>query len=344
MSQSHTPATEIEDEALAWVLRVHGDEVRDADIEALTLWQAQSDAHLAAYDRAERLWLLTSPISDVEPRPDVPNPTAENVIKFSDFTRRSQPSKAPAIKTSWVAAAAACLVLALGVPVYLTTRPVKPEIYETQRGETRWVSLKDGSRVHLNSDTRLSVRMARNERRLTLEKGELALTVVHDANKPFRVEAGQTALWDVGTEFNVLRHAGRVSVTVKSGAVSVTPATAKVMDLNTVLRPGDQAVVDEASGHIRRQTVDPAQVLAWQDGHVVYVDRPLTEVAEDLGRYFDRPLKVDKGAEKIRLTAVLPIDSEASVVSRLQAFAPIRVRVAKDALYLEPRHDDRPAR
>src|SRR5688572_21604466 len=132
-------------------------------------------------------------------------------------------------------AAAAVIVVAIGLAfaaVYLQVRPVQ---YETAVSEQRDVLLADGSRVTLNTDTALTVRYATSSRRVELERGEAIFAVKHDAARPFEVAARQTVTRALGTEFNVDRRSDRIRVSVIEGVVRVSAAaddgTSKVRPL-----------------------------------------------------------------------------------------------------------------
>jgi len=224
--------------------------------------------------------------------------------------------------------AAASVALTL-VPRFMT--PAAPHVFQTGKGETREIALKDGTRLHLNSDTQVSVRLSSKTRDVTLDHGELALSVVHDEKRPFSVSMGNQRLSDIGTEFNVLRNDGFITVTVKSGAVALGSAD------TPTLTAGEQAIISETSGHIERKSVDSAAAYAWENGQVVYKDQPLSYVVKDLNRYFKKPLVVDAQTGQLKLSAVINLDSEASVVKRLQAFLPVDATSTDTAITLHRR-------
>src|SRR5690606_20728867 len=133
----------------------------------------------------------------------------------SSTTRPERPRRGvPAV----AAALAASLVIALGGVWWLTE---VRGAYATRPGEQKVATLKDGSRIALNTDTRLDVRFDAGRRRIRLDRGEAMFEVAHDADRPFVVVAGDTRVQALGTVFIVRRTGDDVVVTLVKGRVAV---------------------------------------------------------------------------------------------------------------------------
>lgn len=325
MSNDTIRTQTLQDQAIAWVVRAHASDMSEDDIIALSEWLEANPAHLAAYDAAERVWIGETPEVETAAVVDLVAARAEKIKKPVAPPRRLW------LIAGSMAAGLAALVL---LPGLWTAQA--PLIYETATGQTREVALADGTKLHLNSATRLEVRYSSKRRDIVLDRGEVALDVVHDTERPLSVHAGDEVLRDVGTVFDVLRHDGAVTVTVKSGAVAMlrTGATAKVPAPDRVLHAGDQAVINETTGQAQRSRVMVGPGFDWQRGQAVYRNRSLAYVVSDLNRYFDKPIEVDGETGKLNVTAVLTLDSEASVVRHLQDFLPVEATESDKAIIL----------
>jgi transmembrane sensor len=141
----------------------------------------------------------------------------------------------------------------------------------------------------------------------------------------------------VGTEFDVLRHDGRLRVTVRRGVVSVQSPDETSRAEPIVLRAGDQLDHREGERAWVLQKVDPEAAFAWRRGDLVYRDQALADVVEDLNRYFETPVSVTGPAASLRFSGVLKIDSQEAVVRRLQAFLPITAARKGEELTLRMR-------
>ena len=323
----------IDEQAADWLVRMSAPDIHDEDILSLTDWMEQSEAHAHAYDRAEQVWLGADSLLAAPVKRDA------QLIDFNAYKRPKPPVNTPTRsqrgKLTWLAFGALAAGLAgLAVVPRMLLPPLEPVSYVTNKGESRKLVLADGTRLNLNSDTRITVKMDATSREVSLDQGELALDVRHDETRPFTVIAGATHLRDIGTEFNVLRTDGLTVVTVKSGSVAILPVNLKSQ---SALTAGDQAIIRDNDGQVKQGKVDPTAAYAWENHQAIYQDQPLSLVVADLNRYFKKPLVVDSTTGQLRVTAVINLDSEASVVRRLQAFLPIEATAHDDAITLRQR-------
>jgi transmembrane sensor len=218
--------------------------------------------------------------------------------------RMSQPRRAPWL---WPALAAG-LVLAAGAAGWwkhtedlrLAAEAAPPREYITARGQRAEVTLIDGTRVWLSTDSRLQVPQSygATTRDVTLN-GEGYFVVQHDDNRPFRVHAGASVSEDLGTEFDVRAYPGdsEAVVIVASGRVALRAAAAPAVRTTAAelgrgqmgrLGPrGDVRVVDG---------VNFDDALAWRRGHLSFDERPLRDVARELERWYDIDIALDDSA------------------------------------------------
>jgi transmembrane sensor len=93
--------------------------------------------------------------------------------------------------------------------------------YMTGVGEQRTLTLNDGSRIELNSETRIQVAYNDGERRINLLDGQALFHVTHDFSRPFIVHTKTTDIRAVGTEFDVYEQVTGTTVSVVEGRVAV---------------------------------------------------------------------------------------------------------------------------
>ena len=70
-------------------------------------------------------------------------------------------------------------------------------------GEQKNITLADGSKLHLNTDSIVTVDFTENARNIVLLRGEAHFDVAHDTSRPFTVTAGNNTVTAVGTAFNM---------------------------------------------------------------------------------------------------------------------------------------------
>src|SRR5690606_13001818 len=93
--------------------------------------------------------------------------------------------------------------------------------YATEIGEQKTVQLSDGSELVLNTNTRVLIDYTDSKRRAILDQGEAYFKVAEDAQRPFSVDAGVRSIAVLGTEFNVQKTGGGLTVAVVEGLVAV---------------------------------------------------------------------------------------------------------------------------
>lgn len=205
----------------------------------------------------------------------------------------------------WVPiAAAAGVVLAVGLWVAkpsTTPAPVATTIVArtltTPVGGRDSLVLPDGSQVMLGPGSILTMAegYGQAERRVTL-RGEALFTVVHDAAKPFVVVANGAEIRDVGTAFVVHSDAGGVRVAVTAGVVELSAPR----QATTTLKAGDAAAVSPTGAVVAQRGVGARDDLAWTTGRLVFRDTPLSEVSEDLARWYGVHLDIQDAALRRR--------------------------------------------
>ncbi|OYX73596.1 MAG: hypothetical protein B7Y81_02465 [Caulobacter sp. 32-67-35] len=305
----------IQQAAADWFVRLQGDAALE-DWTAFQAWLEADPAHAAAYDAIEALWveLDDAPANDDLPCQEAPaRAVADNV---SPFQRRAErPSRRWVWAAGATAAAAAALVLAV---LPQLTRPTFTD-YSTRRGEIREIALADGSRLTLGSATVVRVHLGRAQRDVTLVDGEARFDVAHLPTRPFVVSVVDRKVRVLGTEFNILSHADRLTVTVRRGVVAVSGGD----DPPVRLTKGQQLIHVQNTTSSQVRVADPNSVLAWTSGKLVYRDTPLPEVVAELNRYVATPIRVDPSAASVKVSGVLLIDKESAMIRRLELFAPI---------------------
>lgn len=294
-------SSDIDAEAAAWLARLHGP-YRSADTDAaLRVWLKADAAHQDAFERATEVWEMipgTAPQSGSAPAP-------------------SRRGRRPAL----AAAFAIFLVLLLAGGVWLSQRP---PVHETPVGGQQVVLLADGTRVSLNTDSRIALLYSEGERRVRLDRGEALFEVAHNPARPFIVEAGSEQVRALGTTFIVRRDGEqKLAVTLLEGRVRVSdPVRA------AVLAPGERLTVTSSAGAaLDRPSIDT--VAAWRRGEVVFEDTTLIEAAAELNRYSETRLTiVDPSLATLRISGVFSTGDIGEVAEAIAALH--RLRAARD--------------
>lgn len=214
-----------------------------------------------------------------------------------------------------VATAFALLCVLAGSTWYLDlpTR-VLADAYTTV-GERQTLELPDGSLAEMNSDTAVAVAYAPGERRIRLLKGEAVFTVSADARRPFVVEAGGGEAVALGTVYGVRDVGDSITVTVIESHVAISAGT----DDQSVRLGADQRVRYENGRLGIIEPVDAASETAWRRSKLIFVDRPLGEVIDELNRYHKGMIRIIDGSIRSRrISGVFETGDIVGVVDALE--------------------------
>lgn len=172
----------------------------------------------------------------------------------------------------------------------------------TRHDKEFWVTLDDGTLVHLNYNTRLIYpeKFGRGDRNVILD-GEAYFMVAKDKSRPFIVHTPDGDVRVYGTEFNVNSHgkdglqeegmSGTTVVLVK-GSVSVTPTGGNEVMMN----PGQQLSIHGSQLALRNVDVEP--YIAWNIGKFDFREWTLERIMSIIGRWYG--YEVEYGSKTYR--------------------------------------------
>lgn len=260
-----TTAEAIEERAADWLARRDADGWASADESAFQAWLAESTAHRVAYLRLEAAWQEAGRLRALR------GPKPEPVPK--SWSRRL------------MLPIAAGLLVAVGLGAALTIGwPIREE-FETAIGGHETIPLTDGSRVELNTDSRLRVASMGDRRRVILERGEAYFEVAKDPSRPFVVEAAGQRVTVLGTKFSVRIENGDLRVAVTEGRVRVDPQIAPNV-APVVLTPGAVARSGRDGVLISQRAVPQLEEgLSWRAGMLIFSNATLADAVADFNRY-----------------------------------------------------------
>lgn len=216
-------------------------------------------------------------------------------------------------------------------PIYVSSMQ---EVY-VEKGQSLMVLLHDGSKVHLNADSKLYYPATFNsyQRRVRLE-GEGWFEVAASKTHPFIVEVNGGEIEVTGTQFNVKAYPIEHSfyVELEKGIVDVKDSAGHT---SVRLKPGEKAEYNHTAHTLNVSNTDLQYAMSgWRKNQISFLNVNMRDVLSELSRVFNIDFKVndhriynysvtlqaDKGNINdvlSELKIVLPIDFEVkgSVVS-----------------------------
>ncbi|BCX69514.1 MULTISPECIES: FecR family protein [Pseudomonas] len=308
--------TTVRDEAAQWFVRLQEPAV-DVDVHRqFDIWLNEHPQHRNEFDLLQGLWKAADLL-----------PAARLRALCEEAPTRGK--RRPMMR---YAVAASVLAVAVGFGLFsgLNQSSSYTAEFSTALGERRQVALPDGSVVDLDSRTRIEVHFEKNRRGIELTEGEAMFSVQHDTRRPFVVEAASARVTVTGTRFDVRRSSAETRVVVEQGTVKVQGRSAADHDFVS-LTAGMGTHVDAQGQVAAAYAVNPSEMTAWRSGKLVFNNASLADVAEQVSRYREQPLKVGNAAVgNLRLTSVFKSDNTDALLKALPSILPVAVRTLDD--------------
>lgn len=311
----------LERQAIAWMVRLQAQPPSPKVQRACDHWRRASPAHENAWQSVQQTYALMR----------------------QSFLRLPGSESAPAMQALQRTAALsgrrrslgrlAALALAVAPGAWLARRELAWQRigadYATATGERRDVTLPDGSRLTLNTDSAVRVRFDATQRLLLLDRGEIFVRSGADAaspgRRPLRVETAHGRLEALGTRFSVRLlpdHAPPATrLGVEQGAVRLQPRA---------LANGARPIVAEAGQRwlmTRSQVLDDSSpaldIHGWTEGLLVIQDMRLADFLAELARYHRGHLGWDGDVAELRISGTYPLGDTQRVLALLAQALPV---------------------
>lgn len=312
-------------QAADWLAKLDRGGLTASERAAFEAWLAEDPRNKIAIRKIASFWYgLDAPLSAqyvLKPRKTDRRGRLAGVLSV-DYGRLFKLTRMPATR------AAAVLLVVLAFVLVEPHEPADEAAYfSTDIGRSRQISLSDGSMIKLNTNSVLEQDYSSAQRTVRLVSGEAIFDVAHNPERPFVVYAADGVIRAVGTRFAIRVGADTVSVTVTEGRIALQQrltvaeapgATTSGADAGAVLPLADPIFVQQGEvGRIRRsegatkRPISAREVnerLSWVDGELVFYDRELESVIEELSRYTPVVIQIeDDDLKARRITGIIQI-------------------------------------
>lgn len=190
------------------------------------------------------------------------------------------------------------------------TQTNKPQVKEfkntlrTLHGMECHIVLSDGTKVHLNAESKLTYPVCfGNKERIVQLEGEAYFDVAPDKKHPFIVQTPHTTIKVTGTSFNVRTYADEPmeSTTLISGSVKITSGNEEFE-----LIPNQHFVHDNNSRECTIDSVNTELYTSWETGSFIFKNVSLENVMSYLCKWYGFKYTFDdEVAKKVQIGAYL---------------------------------------
>lgn len=216
--------------------------------------------------------------------------------------------------------------------------PEKDEVEELNQiivpqGKRATVTLSDGTRIYINSGTKLiypKVFDKKNRREVLLE-GEAYLAVAKNENCPFIVHTKGFDVHVLGTEFNVFarQEEEEASVVLVNGHVEVTTSPKTKIFLN----PNQRVKIDKE--YTKVEDVNVLEYVSWKDNMLYLKDRRAKEIFDYLKFHYGYKIEYEPLIAAYSLTGKLDLqDNIEDIMKTISLLLKVNYRIKDKTIYI----------
>lgn len=311
MKPSPTPAMVA---ASRWYAKLVSGNANSNDVRAWEAWQADDPANLQAWQQLEE---INQQFKQVSPKIALATLTSVDQISLN------QPSSERRRALKQLA-----MLLAVGSASWYGYReqPWRELVadYTTEIGENHAVTLADGTRLHLNTDSAVNIHFSATERLVELIKGEVLIETGHEQSgiyRPFRLQTQHGLVTALGTRFNVRNYGKQSKVSLFEGAVKVSPKNG--LGESVTLKAGETVSFTEET--VSSISIARSTDTAWVNGMLVAYAMRLDEFAAELSRYRSGVLRCDPAVGNLVISGAFPTKDTDVVLQTLTRTLPVRI-------------------
>jgi len=198
--------------------------------------------------------------------------------------------------------------------------------YITGVGNVRVISMTDGSKIHLDSQTAIKVDYQERFRTVHILKGRAFFDVSRDENRPFKVKSNRAEVTVLGTQFEVDTTEQKGAVSVVEGAVSVQINEVEERQKHsfTKLTKGDRYSFIYKE---KRIVNTPDKVASWRRGKLIVDGWYAKDVIDELGRYYNGSVFInDNLLSSNKLSGVYDLNSPKDAIRLVAATEGLKVK------------------
>ena len=285
-------------------------EASEAEVKDLFSWIDSSPENREEFIQYKKIWVLTS------------KPEAHQEINWDpEFVNSGKSGNVRRLATYTKYAAAVVIILGLGMLLQYVAGPKNSPTYaylsdtqiEVPKGQMSSVILPDGTKVQLNSGSKLVYASGFNsgERTVNLE-GEAFFNVAKDKKHSFIIKTKSLDFKVYGTSFNVQAYPedNEVNTTLVEGSLGVVGKTG---DEIARLVPGENANFKEENKKLVVSNVDLELYTSWKEGMVTFRNEKLKDIARKIERWYNVQIVINnpKLADELYMGTIMknkPID------------------------------------
>jgi len=215
---------------------------------------------------------------------------------------------------------------------WLGSRNKSIQTVVADKGQISKVILPDSSVVWINSGSRITYnsKFGENNRKIELV-GQAFFHAAHNEKIPFVVDVNGFLVKVLGTKFDVNAYSGEknIRVVLESGRVELHQASDH--DFKYTLSPGEMATFNPENKKLTIDKVKPELFSSWKEGVLIFRDKPMAEVLDELQRRYNIDIEVkDQDIYKSVFTARISDEPLEKVLKSMEFSCSVKATLIRD--------------
>ncbi len=358
----------------------------DIDEEQLKIlfdWVNENEDNKKNFSQIKNIWTLKQ-INSSQTELDTNNEyeifsfkLRQNIAKKEDFSIKSDNisrSKFSINKVFLRVAAIILLFYSIGITIKYLVDNQKVEYNEliTKRGEKSQLVLSDGTKIWLNSETKIKypANIKRGDVQVYLD-GEAYFSVTKNHGRKFVVNTSSLGISVLGTSFNVKSYSneGIIETTLEKGKISITENADADNNGEVVLRQNQRMVFNKSTSKIlitdlaeksdndnRKQLksenlpitsksklnalisnqADIKLYTSWKEGKLVFKSERFEDLAIKMERWYNVQIKInDEELKNCRYTGIFEKETIEQAIKALSLTLPFYYKIDQNIITIE---------
>jgi ferric-dicitrate binding protein FerR (iron transport regulator) len=191
-------------------------------------------------------------------------------------------------------------LIALGFLFWMTQGNGSRQMVENivPRGQKSQIILPDGTRIWINSDTKVKYpgNFEKKQRDIYLE-GEAFFDVAKETGRPFVVHTSGINVKVLGTKFNVKAYPNenQIETSLFEGKINLTADDSKSSDrILKEVNPGEAFVYSKESHKLASKSFQKEEIDGWKNNRLIFKDDTFNNLVRKVERWYDVKILYDE--------------------------------------------------
>lgn len=319
------------------IIKFLNEECTPEEVQFLIAWRQESSKHESIFLELARTWDRAMQRTRTVPsKVDVWNRIQSQIDIDNDIF--SSYSKRTLVQVTIFAASVALLIgLFVSFLVFYRLPSMPAYAYvETPSGQKSHVILPDGTKVWLNSGSKLIYSTDYNKgERIVRLTGEAFFDVVHNSRHPFVVNVGNVGVKDLGTAFDIRAYSNdsAIEVSLLRGSVSLMSVHDQIQI--GALKPNQKAVIDPLTLACSVSACNATDASIWINNEIRFDGQSTYELFKQLDRWYGVHIAVANAPQDKRYWMTLKTESLTEALQLINKISPITYTINGEEVHVK---------